>query len=293
MKKNYILFLVALVIVSFSAKAQTVTLYEQITDVGATSGIISDYITNDSKGTYSADDFVLTADSNIETIFIPGFQNNGDITTIGTAIDIFIYADNGGIPASNPNNAGTGALEITNLAINDASISVTDNDFTIDITAANGGTAVNLPAGTYWLSFVVHVPVLDDRWNWFQGSASDTQNAQILDDGNFGGGFDWTAFTGVGLSFGSLAFRIEGSVTASTTDNILNAIEINPNPVLNTLNIQSDVAIKSIKLFSISGKLVYNGTFANSLDVSKLEKGVYLVNIDTENGTIVKKMIKK
>ncbi len=293
MKKNYILFLLIVLTMLLNAKSQTV-LFEQTINTELNSGVSSIYVTNNALGNYAADDFTFTSESAIETIFIPGFYitTTGDISTIGTAVNLFIYTDLNDSPSEYPATIGGAELEIRDLDISDSSISIDDNNFTIDITAINGSPFV-LPEGKYWLVFNVHVPAIGNIWSWFYGDTPNPQNGKIHDEGNYGGYLPWTNFLDIGMDSGALAFRIEGTEVANVLDNKLFKIEITPNPVKNNFNIVSNLDVKKVEIFSILGKLIYSENYtSNQIDISKLEKGVYLVNIDTENGTIVKKMIK-
>ncbi len=276
----------------FSLYTNSQILYEQTINTELNSGVSSIYVMNNSMGNYAADDFTFTSESAIETIFIPGFYiSTIDISTVGTAINLFIYTDLEDKPSEYPATVGAAELEIRNLDFSDPSISINDNNFTIDIATINGSPFV-LPEGKYWLVFNVNVPASGNVWSWFYGNTSEFQNGKIHDEGNYGGYLPWTNFLDIGMDGGALAFRIEGSVVANVLDNELSKTEITPNPAKNNFNIISNLNIKKVKIFSILGKLIYSENYTNQIDISKLEKGLYLVNIDTENGTIVKKMIK-
>ena len=82
----------------------------------------------------------------------------------------------------------------------------------------------------------------------------------------------------------------------STTVHSLNSIKISPNPVFNTLFISSEnTVIKKLVVYNISGKIVIeqNNNQDNSLDVSRLSKGMYFLELSSETGKTVKKFIKK
>ena len=69
-----------------------------------------------------------------------------------------------------------------------------------------------------------------------------------------------------------------------------------PNPVLNTLNIASNVKIKVVRIFTLTGSLVQNNldnTDNLSLDLSGLAKGIYIVEVVTDKGSSVNKIIKQ
>jgi hypothetical protein len=71
-------------------------------------------------------------------------------------------------------------------------------------------------------------------------------------------------------------------------------VMIYPNPAKNKINIQYPENIKNhqIRLFNMFGQVMLK-TVANTVDVSKLPLGVYIVNIETERGTINQKIIKQ
>ena len=69
-----------------------------------------------------------------------------------------------------------------------------------------------------------------------------------------------------------------------------------PNPITNELYIENEeIDIQQIKIYNLSGKQVLRVDYQNNqpIDVSNLAKGMYLVKIKTENGSVTKKFIKK
>lgn len=284
MKKNYAITLFTLLL-GISLSAQTV-LFEQLVD--GTSGIISDDIAG--VGTYSADDFVLDDSYIIETIFAPGFGSNGsDISANMTGLDVYIYTDAAGLPSSDPSTPGTGVLEIIDLSPTDPALTISNNELTIDVTAAVGSDVI-LGAGTYWLVVAPRVPTDAVRWNWFQSSAGG--NAHLIDEGNFGG-LPWTDFTSLGLTFDSLAFTISGSPDLSVEDETLNSVSVYPNPAKNVINIENVTDLTSVELYSVIGKQVYKGANETSIDISNLNDGVYLLKLTNETGSITKRIVKQ
>lgn len=83
--------------------------------------------------------------------------------------------------------------------------------------------------------------------------------------------------------------------TLSTEDFVLKEnVSVYPNPVSDVLNIKinDEVGVKKMSLFSISGKLVYQGVYTKSLNVSSFYRGVYLLRLESETGGLyVKKLI--
>ena len=98
-------------------------------------------------------------------------------------------------------------------------------------------------------------------------------------------------------------FSIDGSNTHSDIvsieiSNPNNAFLIYPNPSTGAININfqgmKDMELKEIELFDITGKVIQmTSTTANSfaLELSNLEKGTYLLRINSNNKTYVEKII--
>jgi endonuclease/exonuclease/phosphatase family metal-dependent hydrolase len=75
-----------------------------------------------------------------------------------------------------------------------------------------------------------------------------------------------------------------------------NSIQIYPTQVQNTLNIQSESPVRKINIYSMTGQkqLEANNPEMESVDISSLPKGIYIVEIFADNGTTFKgKIIKR
>ena len=73
-------------------------------------------------------------------------------------------------------------------------------------------------------------------------------------------------------------------------------IEISPNPATSAFTITSSSKLKEIKLFSVLGECIYQSEISNSkseIDISSLAKGIYFVEIKTEEGIVRKKVVKQ
>jgi hypothetical protein len=82
--------------------------------------------------------------------------------------------------------------------------------------------------------------------------------------------------------------------TLSVKQNDIAGLSIFPNPVTNgTLNINSDAnAERNVVLFDVLGKQVINVTTANNtINVAKLNAGVYIVKITEEGKTATRKLV--
>lgn len=78
-------------------------------------------------------------------------------------------------------------------------------------------------------------------------------------------------------------------------ENNLPSIALVPNPTSGMLNIKSDIFITKIKVYDTLGRLVLeqDNNPTNQLDISNLSTGLLFVQIETEKGNFVKKVIKE
>ena len=90
---------------------------------------------------------------------------------------------------------------------------------------------------------------------------------------------------------------ISGAINNTNNDvTEITGITVFPNPVKNNLNINSKDQIKSIRILSMSGvilKTISMKSGSQSVDLSKLSKGIYIAEIITTNGSTKKKIIKQ
>ena len=104
-------------------------------------------------------------------------------------------------------------------------------------------------------------------------------------------------FEDLGLTNAELVGQIEfgDCVILGVEDNLADLINIYPNPATTTLNIDipSNIEVLDVALYDILGKntgaVLVNGT----MDVSNLSRGVYILNVKTDQGTLTQKVIKR
>lgn len=86
-------------------------------------------------------------------------------------------------------------------------------------------------------------------------------------------------------------------VTLSNEEFLENDVLFYPNPVNDILNINSKVELSNMVIFDINGKNVYeqklNQQFSISADLSQLTTGMYFMKLQSENSSIVKRIIKR
>jgi len=82
------------------------------------------------------------------------------------------------------------------------------------------------------------------------------------------------------------------------TDNFINSgsLKVYPNPTTGLLNISSDENLQSFCLYDLQGRLLQNSALESTihaLDISVYPSGIYLLEIKTNVGMKVEKIVKK
>lgn len=90
--------------------------------------------------------------------------------------------------------------------------------------------------------------------------------------------FDTFSLTGIGLGTSEV--------------NLSNSLSIFPNPVSDILNIKTKEKVQSASIFDMTGRKIEARVMDNKVDVTNLERGTYIINIQTANGTTSEKFIK-
>ena len=196
-----------------------------------------------------------------------------------------------------PIGTGTGILNGVAMEIdNNGKVYVADantgNLYIVDINTGVGSVVGNmLPSGTYPVrngfsvdpdTNVMYAVLLNSDgviWNKFY--TVNLANGELTELG-FGGSRQYSLFAIKGESLG-------------VNENNLTSVTVYPNPTTNIINIENptEVAFNSVRLFDLLGKDT-GAVFTNGeMNVENLVKGVYFLQLETENGTTTIKIIKK
>ena len=155
---------------------------------------------------------------------------------------------------------------------------------------ADGSTLnvnVDLPAGCYSL-------VMNDSYgdgmccNYGNGSYTLTDGGTTLASGGSFNSSETTSFC-VGGAINSTNFMV-----TTSDDNTSNMFKVHPNPVKETLNVSLiGFEAQSFEIHNMLGQLVMKGSYSETIDVSDLDDGVYLIQLNIGEKTKVKRFIKK
>lgn len=112
-------------------------------------------------------------------------------------------------------------------------------------------------------------------------------------DGKILVGGSFITYKGDNSSAFLIKLHTEQSLSSSSFD-AANAFVIYPNPVQNVLHLKANnfTSIKTVKIYDLQGKVVLQDT-NDTINVSNLSKGLYIVKISTEEGEVTKKFIKE
>jgi hypothetical protein len=100
---------------------------------------------------------------------------------------------------------------------------------------------------------------------------------------------------GGGAGSGNITVFENDTITLSASSFSLeeNNIRVYPNPTDTVLNVASNEAIIQIRIFNVLGKEILKTT-SKVIDVSQLNQGIYLIEIEEDNNqTIIKRFVKK
>lgn len=265
-------------------------------------GLVSTYYMPDNWGLYSADDFKAENDITINSLLFYGSQSNEEAASLIKKVNLYLYKDNDGKPNGSPENQGSEFLKLAfdynNLTVEPGEFAyMGDKIYHIDVRKVLGD-GIKLPVGVYWISIVFDIDSsssdFDNRFVWVDSEELILSQPKVISKEL--GINDWTNVPEVGFPIKAFAFTFYGDNTILSTSSIdLEKIDLFPNPsadyfYLAGKTIKEIKSIEGINMLGQKMKLNYNN---GKVDISHLKKGEYIILINTSNGTISKKIIKK
>ena len=168
----------------------------------------------------------------------------------------------------------------------EGSFTITTNGLTNDLVVTPGSDLeVSTTSGSGFLSTAITLP--------------STTTSQViysrlkagLSDGSYSGAS--TAVVVSSIGFSGVTKQFTGTVASSLGTNDVefanNTISLYPNPAQEVLNVSSANSITKIEVYDLLGKKVASNNNAKNVNVAALGKGVYVVKVVQENGSVVAK----
>ncbi|MBQ0788523.1 MAG: DUF5011 domain-containing protein [Oceanihabitans sp.] len=178
--------------------------------------------------------------------------------------------------------------EETSWTITDGSSAVVASGGTYGSQADGATLNINteLPAGCYSLT-------IKDTYgdgiccSYGNGSYSLTDGGTVLASGSSFTSSETTTFCVGGATSATYSYA------ASTVDTLDNQFKVYPNPVKQTLNVSLiGLEAQSFEIKNLLGQTVLQGRYTNTINVSKLQEGMYVLQLHIGEKTKVKKFIK-
>ncbi len=88
-------------------------------------------------------------------------------------------------------------------------------------------------------------------------------------------------------------YTLNVKAALATNETSFNKVQFYPNPVKDVLTVSSSKKVNSISVYNVAGQLVKTAQNANTVNMSNLSAGVYVVKTDVEGKTETSKVIKK
>lgn len=189
-----------------------------------------------------------------------------------------------------------GVINVNNIDISEdfpfvtlASMIAPSPDWFIGINSENlrsGNSAINNGwKETYTIDLFPYDAGTEDG-SGYSGSNADTNPLGIITSRS-----NITPFNG--NKIGTITFTYNSSTLSNKQDEILNEIKIFPNPTKGDITISNiqNIDFKSIEIYNILGSLVKNythniGSSKMDVNLSTLNKGLYLLKLKTNTGSI-------
>lgn len=268
-------FCFSLIVVVFSAKSQSFGAFETAVFVDIGNGATFYNTLGNGIGSLSFQNDLTQINTSQGLILVGAeaktFNNSANVC----GVDLFYVVYPAGQRPANPTfsstslpffeNCSSGAFQTTGgvCSAGDQKWQRPGNDVPLNIDVLNG-----LPAGNY--SLEVFYEITGDLGD---GSCSLTEF-----DNNGGNNYVST-------------FNYNPTLSINGVQNP--AINIYPNPFKNSIRIQNLTQTAQVKVYDLTGKLVYQNSTAEYVDLSNLVSGIYMIKIATDNATKTFKIIKR
>lgn len=147
--------------------------------------------------------------------------------------------------------------------------------------------------GTYLQRLTPSLANTDNDWQTVN-SGRDFTNAQKVNGSLYSWGYNFSGQLGIGSYISQNIPTLTNSCTLANDQFNFNKLTIYPNPTKSTINITSTTAIQKTIIYNLLGAKVYEQAFSESIDISSLSSGVYVVKFYGEDNVVfVEKIVKE
>ncbi len=206
-----------------------------------------------------------------------------DFQSGGTSVQNSASVNYTTIPTATSIMSVEGEYNICPILSNEINLVVVTIDSSASKTNDSTGAATMTMAGTsyQWIDCGTGLAVPGATFQVFTASASGNYKVAV-------------SLNGCSDTSSCYAFTLP---TASIANNGIKSLSVYPSPANNYLVVETEnIAITTLSIVDVNGKLISTNTPQNSsvkLDVSSLKSGVYLLKIETANGSEVRRFIKQ
>ncbi len=234
-------------------------------------------------GTSTFDEPTGLAIQNDGKILVLGYVNNlVKIVRFTSSGSIDTSFDNDGIVDISPTDMlGSNALKLTSdqkiLITGGREISDIDGEFSTLKFNANG-------------SFDTSFANSGKLFTNFESDYDEARSLLITNDNKLiVSGFVFSSANN-SFDFGLAKYYLDSNLSTNTVD-VKNKVAFYPNPAQNTIYLKDNV--KSLKIYTLQGKEIEVSIENNSVNISNLSKGIYLIQILLDNDTLINSKLLK
>jgi len=233
----------------------------------------------------AANDFIVPAgnDASLTKILPNVFMSIG---ATATTVDVTVYNNSGGLP---------GAAISTQVGIVPTSQTVIGSNFGLDISTIELDLAPVVMPGdatndvAYWVAIQV---TTSDGGNAFWEDST----ASLIGEGlGFSGDNGATWEIPAPAQDGVYTYEADCEPILSVGDNLAELVDIFPNPASDILQVRvpGSINVNSVALYDVLGKNTGAVLVNGEINVSQLARGVYILNVNTDSGTLTQKIVKQ
>ena len=241
--------------------------------------------TNPERGNPSvAFDMVVDAYTQFNLTTVTVMMATANLAVLNPTGVVSVYTSSGDVPATE-----LASETITPTVVTEAPIS-TFAIYTVTFTFSTPVELDNLAGATdatFWVGFVMGN--VDNGDTGVTGGALVAGLPYAVINDTSGA---WALSTGDPLLDGTYTF--EGTCLLGVDEFLMSDISVTPNPAKNYIKLEFPQSITefSTELYDITGKQVLKATNSMNIDVSNLQPGVYLLRIETIQGSVTRKIVK-